>query len=49
MKENKGYYEGLLKNFIDYPNPHFVQIELDLKRTFPEDPFFSNEKTLNKL
>lgn len=49
MIENSGYYEGLLKNFVDYPNPHFIQIELDLKWTFPEDPYFANPATINWL
>jgi len=32
-----GYYEGLLKSFSGYPNPHFYQIELDLRRTFADE------------
>jgi hypothetical protein len=31
------YYSGLSNNMPDYPNPCFHQIEIDLKRTFPED------------
>lgn len=31
------YYSALTNNVPDYPNPCFHQIELDLKRTFPED------------
>jgi|LauGreDrversion4_2_1035121.scaffolds.fasta_scaffold971070_1 hypothetical protein len=29
-----------MKAFGDYPNPNFHQIELDLKRTFPEESTF---------
>ena len=37
MKSNKGYYETLKTSFneFNYPNPQFNQIEIDLKRTFP--------------
>jgi len=34
---NIGYYEKLKRSALDYPNPSFQQIELDLKRTFQED------------
>lgn len=33
---NPGYYEALTKSKIFYPNPSFQQIELDLKRTYPQ-------------
>ena len=42
------YYENLLnEECIDYPNPSFHQIELDLNRTFPEDDFFNLPGVLN--
>ena len=31
---HKGYYTSLLNTTLDYPNPSFHQIELDLSRTF---------------
>ena len=50
MKNNPNYYENLSNNFPDFmPNPCENQIELDLKRTFPEDPFFQNEEVNAKL
>ncbi len=33
----KTYYSTLTSNVPDYPNPCFHQIEMDLKRTFPDD------------
>ena len=33
---NPGYYEALTKSKIFYPNPSFQQIELDLRRTYPQ-------------
>ncbi len=33
---NSGYYQSLLNADLDYPNPSFHQIELDLNRTFSE-------------
>jgi TBC1 domain family member 8/9 len=29
--------------FEDYPNPHFAQIDKDLDRTYPLDPFYTTE------
>jgi len=38
MNQNKGYYDILIKDYVlDYPNPGYHQIELDLERTFDED------------
>lgn len=34
--QNIGYYSTLLHYDLNYPNPCFNQIELDLKRTFQE-------------
>ena len=50
MLEHPNYYNFLLSNYpkeIELPNEH--QIELDLKRTFPEDSFFRQTDTINKL
>ena len=50
MLEHPNYYNFLLSNYpkeIELPNEH--QIELDLKRTFPEDSFFHQKDTINKL
>lgn len=33
---NKGYYQSLQELDMNYPNPSFNQIELDLKRTFSD-------------
>ena len=37
MVTNPGYYELLLANKIDYPNPTIHQIEIDLNRTYPDE------------
>ena len=37
MLSNPGYYELLLANKTDYPNPAIQQIEIDLNRTFPSE------------
>jgi hypothetical protein len=37
MLTNPGYYELLLANKIDYPNPTIHQIEIDLNRTYPDE------------
>lgn len=37
MRCNQGYYESLKKANMNYPNPSFNQIELDLRRTFQEE------------
>jgi hypothetical protein len=33
--QNPGYYDGIKKLGFFYPNPAFIQIELDLPRTYP--------------
>lgn len=33
-----GYYEALKNSFPDYPSPNFHQIDLDLRRTFADEP-----------
>ena len=40
QQEFKQYYHTLAYDTEDYPNPCFYQIEIDIKRTFPEDVFF---------
>ena len=50
MIEHPNYYNYLLNyypNEIILQNKH--QIEIDLNRTFPEDKFFHEEETINKL
>lgn len=46
--KNPGYFNFLIEK---YPIPlcYEKQIELDLKRTFPEDSFFQNKQNLQKL
>lgn len=36
LPENRGYYRKLKNTPLEYPNPSFNQIELDLRRTFTE-------------
>jgi len=38
--EFRNYYQTLATEFPDYPNPSFHQIEIDLKRTFPDEEYF---------
>jgi hypothetical protein len=38
MDYNRNYYYILRDHNMEYPNPCFNQIELDLRRTFPNDP-----------
>ena len=38
MEHNRGYYYILRDKNMEYPNPCFNQIEVDLRRTFPNDP-----------
>ena len=50
MLEHPNYYNYLLSHYpkeIELPNEH--QIELDLKRTFPEDSFYHQNDIINKL
>lgn len=43
MINNKKYYSALLKQYPNsIPSPFQHQIELDIERTFPEDPFYNN-------
>ncbi|CDW84002.1 tbc1 domain family member 2b [Stylonychia lemnae] len=43
------YYSALSNDFPDYPNPCFHQIEIDLKRTFPEDEYFKLPGTIASM
>ena len=47
--ENKDYYRRLKKMDMDYPNPSFSQIELDLGRTFTELKINQTGDLINKL
>ena len=50
MLNNPRYYNHIINSFPGYiPSPYENQINLDITRTFPEDPFFKIEKNLNKL
>ena len=47
---NKNYYKDLQDNYPKYiPSPYQTQIECDLNRTFPTEPFFQKEENINKL
>ena len=50
MEIYKNYYSDLI---INYPenviSPYENQINLDLDRTFPQDPFFQEKSNLDKL
>lgn len=48
---NPNYYNNLTVNYPADKIPSYYerQIGLDLKRTFPEDPYFQDEKVLKKL
>lgn len=46
----KNYYSDLIKNYPDnFISPNEYQINLDLDRTFPSDPFFQERKNIIKL
>ena len=49
LPENKGYYKKLKKMALEYPNPSFNQIELDLRRTFTELKVAKSERLIVKL
>lgn len=49
QEEFKTYYHTLVFEMPDYPNPCFYQIEIDIKRTFPEDKFFQLPGTVSTL
>lgn len=50
MLNNVDYYKDIVNNFPDLiPLTVEKQINLDLNRTFPDDPFFKNEENLKRL
>jgi hypothetical protein len=50
MKYNNNYYSNLIENYPEsIASPYENQIDLDLDRTFPQDPFFQDKKNLTKL
>lgn len=49
MKQNSGYYSKLL-NFLKFNKSiNEYQINMDLKRTFPDSEFYKKEENLQKL
>jgi len=50
MLNNPGYYDYLNNNYpSNYFLPSLHQIDLDMHRTFPEDPFYNNQDNIEKL
>ena len=49
LPENKNYYKDLKRLELNYPNPSFNQIELDLRRTFQELKISKSEPLISKL
>ena len=50
MINNPCYYNHIINSFPEYiPSPYEIQIGLDIRRTFPEDPFFKCDRNLEKL
>jgi Rab-GTPase-TBC domain len=49
QEHNKGYYHRLLNSNVDYPNPCFHQVEIDLNRTFTEMNVTESEKYIPAL
>ena len=50
LQDNRGYYRKLKNTQLEYPNPSFYQIELDLRRTFTELKIGKGqERLINKL
>lgn len=47
MKNHPNYYSILSNSSI--PSPYEHQINMDIQRTFPEDPYFQNIDALKKL
>ena len=47
---NRNYYNNLLNNYPEnIPSPFEAQINLDLGRTYPNDPFFKEKENIQKL
>ena len=50
MMYNKNYYNNLLNNYPkNIPSIFESQIDLDLGRTYPSDPFFKDKENIKKL
>ena len=50
LRDNPGYYWALLEEFPEgFPSPYKNQIDLDLHRTFPDDPYFKSPSIIKKL
>ncbi len=50
MELNEKYYADLISNYPEnIDSPAEKQINLDLDRTFPLDPFFQDKKNISKL
>lgn len=50
MQNNPGYYKNITEHFPDYIiSGYESQIKLDLERTFPTEPFFQSQNTLNQM
>ncbi|CDW83987.1 tbc domain-containing protein [Stylonychia lemnae] len=49
LPENQSYYKNLKRLEMNYPNPSFNQIELDLRRTFYELKISKSEQLIDKL
>ena len=49
MLSNKDYYKNLVEYSQTFKSLNEHQINMDLKRTFPEDPYFRKETSLQKL
>lgn len=50
IASNPKYYQSLQKDYPPYiPSPYEIQIEQDLERTFPNDPFFQDKENIEKL
>ena len=50
MLNNKEYYKNITEFFPEViPCPYENQIDMDLHRTFPDDPFFKKEENIKKL
>ncbi len=46
---NPQYYHTLVNFPLGIPSPYENQIEMDLHRTFPSDPFFKEDESINAL
>ncbi len=50
INNNPNYYENISNNFpSSIPSPYLTQIEADLLRSYPEDPFFNDQSNINSI